>query len=214
VPTNAPVISFRMPETRDGDVAALVHGETHEGQRYESLDLSAMDLEGSTFRECVLDGLSLTEAQLRGTRFVETLIATSFAPSLLASRTSWRDVRIESPRWGAAELYDADMTAVHIVGGKIDYLNLRDARLTNVLLEGCTIGELDVRRAKLSRVALRDCTINALEFDRATCKDVDIRGTEFSVVNGLDGLRGVTIDEAQLSLFAGLFARQLGVIVE
>lgn len=108
---------------------------------------------------------------------IESLVTASFAPVLLASRTTWRDVRVERPRWGSAELYDAQLTAVHIVGGKIDYRNLRDSRLTNVLIEGCTIGELDLRRTRLSRVALRDCTVGSMELDRASAKDVDIRSS-------------------------------------
>lgn len=212
--TQAPILDFHAPEVEDADAASLVHGELHERERHSGLDLSGMDLEDLSFLECELDSLTLTETRMRGTRFVESLITAPFAPILLASRTAWRDVRIERPRWGSAELYDAELEAVHIVGGKIDYLNLRDSRLSNVLLEGCTIGELDLRRTRLARVALRDCTIGTVELDRASCKDVDIRSSQFSVVNGLDGLRGVTIDDLQLSEFAPLFAQHLGVVVE
>ena len=212
--TQPPLLDFRPPEVEDGDDAALLPNATHEGARFSGLDLSGLDLTDSGFLECELDGLTLGEAQLRGSRVVESLLTASFAPILLASRSTWRDVRIERPRWGSAELYDSELSAVHIVGGKIDYLNLRDARLTNVLLEGCTIGELDLRRTRLSRVALRDCTIGSMELDRASAKDVDIRSSQFSVVNGLDGLRGVTIDELQLSLFAPLLAQHLGIVVE
>lgn len=212
--TQPPLLDFRAPEVEDADAAALAPNTTHESQRFAGFDLSALDLTDSGFLECELDGLTLSETQLRGSRIIESLITASFAPILLASRTTWRDVRIERPRWGSAELYDAELTAVHIVGGKIDYLNLRDSRLTNVLIEGCTIGELDLRRTRLSRVALRDCTVGSMELDRASAKDVDIRSSQFSVVNGLDGLRGVTIDDGQLSLFAPLLAQHLGIVVE
>jgi len=212
--TQPPLLDWRAPETEDADAAALLPNATHEGARFASLDLSALDLTDSSFLECELDGLTLGETQLRGSRVVESLVTASFAPILLASRTTWRDVRIERPRWGSAELYDSELTALHIVGGKIDYLNLRDSRLTNVLIEGCAIGELDLRRTRLSRMALRDCTIGSMELDRASAKDVDIRSSQFSVVNGLDGLRGVTIDDAQLSLFAPLLAQHLGIVVE
>jgi uncharacterized protein YjbI with pentapeptide repeats len=214
VATQPPLLDFRAPDVEDGDAAALRLGATHEGQRFADADLSELDLTDSAFLECELDGLTLGETQLRGSRVIESLVTASFAPILLASRSTWRDVRIERPRWGSAELYDSELSAVHIVGGKVDYLNLRDARLTNVLLEGCTIGELDLRRARLERVSLRDCTIGSMELDRASSKDVDIRSSRFSVVNGLDGLRGVTIDDAQLSLFAPLLAQHLGIVVE
>jgi len=43
---------------------------------------------------------------------------------------------------------------------------------------------------------------------------VYLRSTTLSTVNELEGLRGVTIDDYQLSLFAPVFASHLGVVVD
>jgi hypothetical protein len=48
----------------------------------------------------------------------------------------------------------------------------------------------------------------------ATLTNVDLRGAEFSTVNGIAGLRGATIDGLQLSLFAPLLADELGIDVD
>jgi uncharacterized protein YjbI with pentapeptide repeats len=213
--TQAPVISFTAPaRLTDGEATGLGAGDEREGERLAHADLSGYDLSGLTIMECELDSLTLDAAELRGARFVETLVTASFAPSLTAGRTSWRDVLIQSPRWGSAELFDADMNGVHIRGGKIDYLNLRGARLTNVLIEDCQIGELDLGGMRGDRVAVRGCRIGTLDLTRATSSSVDIRGSEFAVVHGLDGLRGVTVDESQLALLAPLLGAHVGLIVE
>ena len=57
------------------------------------------------------------------------------------------------------------------------------------------------------------CEIGTLDVGGATCEHVDLRGCSFRVVNGLEGLRGATIDESQLIELAPLLARHIGVRV-
>lgn len=213
--TLAPKLSFNAPRNlADTDALELRSSESREGERYADADISDVDLSGSSFLECEFDGVTLSGTQLRGARFVETLLTASFAPTLAASRSTWRDVLVQSPRWGSAELYDAQLNMVHVRGGKIDYLNLRNSRLTDVLIEDCTIGELDLGGVRAERVALRNCRIQTLDVGRAVCVNVDLRGSEFGAVNGLEGLRGVTVDDDQLSLLAPVLAAHIGIIVE
>ena len=213
--TQPPVVSFTAPGVLDDvDAALLRSGDEREGERYSDADLTGVDLSSANFIECEFDAVTLADTQLRGARFVDTLLTASFAPTLLAGRSAWRDSLVQNPRWGSAELFDAELNSLHIRGGKIDYLNLRGARLTNVLIEDCQIGELDLGGIRGDRVAIRACRIGTLDLTRAMCKDVDIRGSEFSTVNGLEGLRGVTVDDAQLSLLAPVLAAHIGLVVE
>jgi uncharacterized protein YjbI with pentapeptide repeats len=213
--TQAPSVDVIAPRNlTDADATTLRPGDEREAERFANADVSGLDLSGITLMECELDAVTLGGTELRGSRFVETLLTASFAPRLAAGRTSWRDVLIESPRWGSAELFDAQFDAVHIRGGKIDYLNLRGARLTNVIIENCQVGELDLGGARTDRVALRGCRIGTLDLTRSTNASLDIRGSNLEAVNGLDGLRGVTVDEAQLALLAPVMAAHLGIIVE
>ena len=213
--TQPPVVSFAALGTLvDTGASGLRPSDEREGERYSDADLSGVDLSGAHFIECEFDSVTLTGTQLRGARFVDTLFTASFAPTLLAGRSTWRDSLVQSPRWGSAELFDAEINSVHIRGGKIDYLNLRSARLTNVLIEDCQIGELDLGSIRGDRVAIRNCRIGTLDLTRATCANVDIRGSEFSTINGLEGLRGVTVDEQQLALLAPVLAAHIGLVVE
>jgi uncharacterized protein YjbI with pentapeptide repeats len=213
--TIAPRISFETPGgLTEVDLETLRAHETYDGALLAAGDLSGRDLAGITFSESTLEGLTLTETQLRGAQFVDTLVGASFAPVFLAARSGWRRCRVETPRWGSAELFETNWDAVHVLGGKIDFLNLRTSKLTNVLFENCTITELDIGGAQLDRVAFVNCRIDVLEAANARCKSVDLRTSEFSRINGLDGLRGATIDDLQLSLFASALASHLGIRVE
>jgi len=213
--TKPPVVAFTPPgRVDDADALGLRASDEREGERYADADLSDYDLSGANFVECEFDAVTLTDTQLRGARFVDTLLTASFAPTLLAGRTTWRDTMVQSPRWGSAEMFDADLGSVHLRGGKIDYLNLRSSRLTNVLIEDCQIGELDLGGIRGDRVAIRNCRVGTLDLTRATCANVDIRGSEFSGINGLEGLRGVTVSEEQLTQLAPVLAGHLGIVVE
>jgi len=187
--------------------------DSRELERYVDADLTDRDLEGAEFTECVFESPRLGSARLRGSRLVESVLTDSFAPELAASRSTWRDVRVERPRWGSAELFDAELRSVRLVGGKIDFLNLRGARLTDVVIEGCTIGELDLGGVQALRVALVDCRIGTLDVTRASLSHTDLRTSDFSRIDGFEGLRGATIDELQLMTFAPTMAAHLGLVV-
>lgn len=215
--TVAPTVDFVEPTAErlsPGGAEELVAGDYREGEVFAGADLSDYDLAGCSFLECRFDSVTLTDAELRGSRFIESVFAASFAHSLKAARTTWRDVRVENPRWGSAELFDSELDSVHVRGGKIDYLNLRGSRLTNVIVEDCFIADLDLGGFTGDRVAFVNCRIQTLDVTRATCLNVDLRTSEFAAVHGIAGLAGVTIDAGQLSLLAPLLAEHLALRVE
>ena len=189
-------------------------GEHREGEFYRRTDLQGLDLTGITFSECALEGVNLSETQLRGARFRECRFTELFAPVFTASRSSWRDVVLEGTRWGSAELYDSSLESVRISGGKLDFVNLRSSTLTDVEIADCIIGDLDLTEAKGVRVALRNCRIGTLTLSGSRLRELDLRSTEFRALNGLDGLGGVTIDSYQLAFLAPSLAEHLGVRVE
>jgi uncharacterized protein YjbI with pentapeptide repeats len=214
-PSPAPRISFSEPTGLvDGDVQTLEPHESREGESYDGGDLTGADLAGVSLMECVLDAVTLTDTGLRGARFVDTLVRSSFATSLVAARSTWRRVLLESPRWGSAELFDSTFESVQLRGGKIDFLNLRGAKLTDVLIEDAQITELDLAGFTGTRVAIRNCRIDTLDLTRATCIDVDLRDTSFSRVVGIEGMRGTILNEIQLAEFAPVLAGLLGIRIE
>jgi uncharacterized protein YjbI with pentapeptide repeats len=203
-----------LVDLTDNDGTLLHAGDNRDAERFTGAELGGLDLTGITFRECEFRAVSLGDTKLRGATFSECIAADLHAPVFSAPRSSWRDVRIEHSRLGSVELYDATLRSVQIDGSKLDFVNLRNAVLTDVLLSNCIIDELDLSTATVQRLELQNCHIGTLDVANAKLTDADLRSSEFGAVHGIEGLRGATIDDAQLSQMAPLLAAHLGLIVE
>ncbi len=210
----ASIDRITLPELQNNDGALLASGQSVDAERFANVNLDGRDLTGISFGECEFLTVSLHETRLRGASFSECLASDLHAPVFSAPRSSWRDVRIDRARLGSVEAYEATLRSVHIDGSKLDFVNLRNANLTDVRFSNCVIDELDLGSATVQRFELQNCRITTLEIGGAKLKDVDLRGGDFSAIHGLEGLRGATIDEAQLSQLAPLLAAHLGIHVE
>lgn len=196
------------------DPMGLRADEERHGESFPRADLTAQDLAGIAFRGCDLTGQTWTDTLLHSAELVDCRLVDSFATTLMAAHTTWRRVLVQRPRWGSADLVDSALTSVHLRDGKIDYLNARQSRWTDVLIEDCVITNLDLGGWVGSRVSLLRCRIGTLDVGGARFEHVDLRTSQFGVINGIDGLRGVTIDESLLLELAPLLARHLGIRVE
>ncbi|WP_434615721.1 pentapeptide repeat-containing protein [Arthrobacter sp. A5] len=210
----APRLSaVRLHDLRDAPQASFQSGVSYDGERYDRPALDGLDITAADFIECEFNGATFHEAQLRGTRFRDCLLADSFAPVFTAARSSWRDVVITALRWGSAELYDSTWQSVRIDGGKLDFVNLRAAKISDLLISDCIINELDLGGSAVNRVALKNCRIGTLDVGQATLKDLDLRSSEFKAIHGIGNLAGSVIDDYQLGLLAPLLADHLGITV-
>ncbi|QNE15692.1 pentapeptide repeat-containing protein [Pseudarthrobacter sp. NBSH8] len=202
-----------LEDVTDDPAPHFQRGERYDGVRYSRAAADGLELSGTDFAECEFQGVSFNDTQLRGSTFRDCILSELYAPVFRAARSAWRDVQLNNPRLGSAELYEAGWQSVRIDGGKLDFLNLRGSKLTDVLISDCIINELDLGSASGTRVALKNCTIGTLDLTGARLKDFDLRGTDFRTISGLGNLTGVVIDDYQLSLLAPLLAGHLGVVV-
>ncbi len=210
----APRISpVRLSDLRDVPEPSFRSGDSYDGERYNRPVLDGLDITAADFIECEFNGPTFHEAQLRGTRFRDSILAESYAPVFTAARSSWRDVVITAPRWGSAELYDSTWQSVRIDGGKLDFVNLRAANISDLLISDCIINELDLGGSTVNRVALKNCRIGTLDVGQASLKDLDLRSSEFKAIHGIGNLAGTVIDDHQLGLLVPLLAEHLGITV-
>lgn len=217
-PKLAKVTAPRLSEVRLEDLTEdaapdFRRGAKYDGVRYGRVSADGLELSGTDFAECEFRGVSFNDTQLRGAGFRDCILSELYAPVFRAARSTWRDVHLNNPRLGSAELYESGMQSVRIDGGKLDFLNLRGAKMTDVLITDCIINELDLGSAAGTRVALKNCTIGTLDFTGARLKDFDVRGSDFRTINGLGSLAGLVIDDYQLSLLSPLLAGHLGIRV-
>lgn len=213
--TQQPRVGFVLHgELADGYAGDLASHDTCEALRFVNLDIDEMDLTGIHFEGCALDDVRITETNLRASRFTDTTIVRLNAPILKAARSTFREVTIDGSRIGSAEMFEASLNSVHVSGSKLGFLNLRTSILQDVQFTGCSIDELDLGGAKITRVAFAETSIATLTLTNTTIKHLDLRGAEIGRVEGLEGLRGVTVSPDQLVMLAPSFAAHFGLIVE
>jgi uncharacterized protein YjbI with pentapeptide repeats len=203
----------RLEDLTEDAAPNFRRGEKYDGVRYSRVAADGLELSGTDFAECDFQGVSFNDSQLRGAGFRDCILSELYAPVFRAARSTWRDVHLNNPRLGSAELYESGLQSVRIDGGKLDFLNLRGAKLTDVLITDCIISELDLGSAEGTRVVLKNCTIGTLDLTGARLKDFDVRSSDFRTISGLGSLAGLVIDDYQLTLLAPLLAGHLGIRV-
>lgn len=204
---------LRLPALTEATADEVRSGDTREGEVFTDVDFSRADLEHTSFVSCLLDRTGFDEAELRGLHLVESRLSQVDAASFAAPRSTWRNVHLTSSRLGSVELYEGSWRSVVIEDSKVGYVNARSSTWQDVVLRNCVITELDLTYATISRLAIEGCQIGTLDLSSARLVDVDLRGAELQVVNGLDGLAGSWISPDQLTQIAPLLAEHLRIKV-
>ena len=182
---------------------------TLDGERLEGQDASEARFLDCTFVDCVLDDADLGHARLVDTQWRGVRAAT-----LGMASATWQDGTLTDCRLGAVQAYGGRWTRVEVVGGKVDYLNLRDATLEHVRFTGVVIDELDLARVRALSLTFEDCRVRRLDVTGATLRDADVRGIrDLQHLDGIAGLAGATISTEQLVELAPALAEHLGLRV-
>ncbi|GAA1964070.1 pentapeptide repeat-containing protein [Agromyces allii] len=199
-----------LPELDEADASVLTPGADLEGVRVAGGDLSERDLTGIRLREVEIAGVSAHDVHLRGADIAESVLDRWDAPVLRAPRATLRDVVVSNSRVGSVEFYENTWQAVHFVGCKLGFVNLRGATLRDVRFTDCTVDELDLGGARVERLAFTDSDVRSLDVTGARLSDADLRGLDLDVT-GVEGLRGATMDELQVALIATRLAEHVGI---
>lgn len=189
-----------------------------EGMEFTDLDLAEVDSSLATYLDSSLTRANFGAAEVpvdfTGARFSGSKIEDSRADTWTMPRGSFIHTEISGTRIGAGVFHDSVWEKVVVNNCRISYLNLRSAKLTDVEFRDCVIDEIDFDRAKVSRMSFPGSTVGVLQCEGSRLGSVDLRGLQPHKIAGVHSLRGATIDEMQLMLFAELFASELGVNVE
>ncbi|UVI34779.1 pentapeptide repeat-containing protein [Brevibacterium spongiae] len=207
-----------LGELAQGYLGDIGPEEFLEGMKFTDLNLAEVDATQSTFLDCRWSNVNLGDADapinLTGAKISGTTISDGRADTWTMSRGNLLHTEIDGTRIGAGVVYDSVWEKVLFTNCRISYLNLRGSKLTDVEFRDCKIDEIDLDRAKVSRVAFPGSSVGVFQCEGAILGNVDIRGLQPHKISGVHSLRGATIDDTQLMLFADLFARELGISVE
>lgn len=209
---------INLAQLTSGYLGDIGPEEFLEGMEFVDLNLTEVDSSLATFMDSSLERVNFGDADapanLTGARFSGTKIEDSRADTWTTPRANLVHTEISGTRIGAGVAHDSVWEKVRVTNCRISYLNLRGAKLADVEFRDCVIDEIDFDRARVSRVSFPGSTVGVLQCEDAMLGSVDLRGLQPHRISGIHSLRGATIDEMQLMLFAELFARELGITVE
>jgi uncharacterized protein YjbI with pentapeptide repeats len=212
VPIDAAGLQALLPALDDAPGSELAGAGTADGLRFTGLELTG-DATGARFLECVFADCGLAGVVFDRARLASCLLTDLRTPAWSLVDATLLDVVAVGGRFGALTAHGAELTRVGLDGLKVDFLDLRGATLVDVTLTGCTVGELDLGGADLRDVRLVGCTVASLVLEGARNRAVDLRGAEVHRLDGVAGLRGCTISDAQLTGWAAGMAAELGIRV-
>jgi len=213
VPIDADSLRALLPPTEAAPGPDLTGGGTSDGLHWADAELSG-DATDARFLECVLTGCDLTGVRFDRARVSASLLTELRSPAWSLVDATLLDVVVAGGRFGALTASGARLTRVALQEVKVDFLDLRGATLVDVTLTGCTVGEVDLSGADLRDVRLVDCTVGSLVLNGSRSRSVDLRGAAVTALDGVPGLRGCTISDAQLTGWAPAMAAELGVRVQ
>ena len=163
--------------------------------------------------ECLVDATGVDRFDLTLARLSDVDVTGLRAAEVVATRGTWRTVRVVGGRVGALELGRAELTSVELRGMRIDYLTLAGATASDVRVVDCVIGTLDLPGATLSRVRFEDCRADEVDTRDLRAEHLDLRGLEAVAYTAPAGLRGATLAPRQVELLASDLATALGIDV-
>jgi uncharacterized protein YjbI with pentapeptide repeats len=212
VPIDADSLRALLPPPEDAPGPEVTGGSTSDGLQWVDLALTG-NATDARFLECVLSHCDLAGVPFDRARVSSTLFTDPRSPAWSLVDATLLDVVVGGGRFGALTASGARLTRVALQEVKVDFLDLRGATLADVTLTGCAIGELDLSGADLRDVRLVDCTVGSLVLNGSRSRSVDLRGAAVTALDGVPGLRGCTISDAQLTGWAPAMAAELGIRV-
>ena len=92
-----------------------------------------------------------------------------------------------------------------------DLATFRHARLTRVTFESCTLRGADFMGARCDHVRFSDCDLTGASFAQAHFTGSEFVRCRMDDVEGVDGLRGTSMEVEQMLTLAPAFAAALGI---
>ncbi|WP_067568298.1 pentapeptide repeat-containing protein [Nocardia acidivorans] len=181
---------------------------------FEGLRLEDAEVRGAQLTECAMTGGTITGGSMRHTRFNDVWIQGTQWIRADLSETSWMDAELVMNAWSGVEAFGARLRRVTFYNCKFDSVNLRGAHLNEVSFVDCVLRHLDISEAKLTSVSFPGSEIEALSLRKATLAKVDLRSARaIGIFDGVESLRGATINSSQLMDLAPVFAHNIGLNV-
>lgn len=169
---------------------------------------------GARFVECAFTSVAFEGGRMRRARFNDVWCHTVRWVGTDLAESSWMDASVLSGMLAGVQVFGATLRRVTFSHCKLDSVNWRSAALREVRFEDCLLRDVDFGEATLRDVSFYGTVLDGVRLRGARMNGVDLRGAaSLGIADGVEALRGATIDQGQLLDLAPAFAQALGVTV-
>ncbi|MFE5210934.1 pentapeptide repeat-containing protein [Streptomyces sp. NPDC056600] len=169
---------------------------------------------GARFVECAFTSVAFEGGRMRRARFNDVWCHTVRWVGTDLAESSWMDATVLSGMLAGVQVFGATLRRVTFSHCKLDSVNWRSAALREVRFEDCLLRDVDFGEATLKDVSFPGTVLDGVRLRGARLSGVDLRGAaSLGIADGVEALRGATIDQGQLLDLAPSFAQALGVTV-
>lgn len=167
---------------------------------------------GSRVSESALTSVVFAGGRMRRARFTDVWAHSVRWVATDLAETAWMDVEVVAGSLAGLEMFSSAMRRVVFHNCKLDSVNLRAADLRDVTFADCLLRDVDFGGAGLDGVSFPGSDLDGVRFPRARMKNVDLSGAvRLEISEGIDALRGATINNVQMMDLAPVFAQVLGI---
>ena len=213
-----------MPPERDPEPPRLP-------ARLASQVLEAAIGDGAAFAEAEIAGASCAGRRIDGLECIEVVLLDPDMSGAELRDCAFRDTAFENPNLAPATIRGGSLTRVVVEGGRLTGLQVTEADVRDVVWRGCGADMATFRHARLLHVTFQDCSLREADFtgmrgEAVRFTDCDLRGASFrdaelaacelrrcrlDDIEGVEGLRGASLELDQLIDLAPALARSMGI---
>ncbi len=108
-------------------------------------------------------------------------------------------------------LVEARLSDVLIIGCRVDLASFGGTRMERVTFEDCQMAQTDFLEATLDGVRFHGCDLRAVDFRGARLRNTEFRRCELIELQGVESLRGASLEWETIVGMAGVWAAALGI---
>ena len=118
---------------------------------------------------------------------------------------------VKGGRLTGLQVTEADIRDVVWRGCGADMATFRHARLLHVTFQDCSLREADFAGMRGVAVRFADCDLRGASFRHAELARCELRRCRLDDIEGVEGLRGASLELEQLIELAPALARSMGI---
>jgi uncharacterized protein YjbI with pentapeptide repeats len=194
----------------------IVIEELHDGDKFEQISVASAAITDADSLGLEFSVARIIDSEFSSSRFKKSTLMDVQLENCLLFGTNFdgshlQRVAVAKGMFSGIVLSECNLIDVVFKGVKINLANFRVSDFRRVSFINCDLTDSDFANAELKLVSFTSCNLSGVEFSGCKMDGVEFSGSDLTTIKGISGLKGATIDLAQLISISQTMARELGI---